>query len=37
VAPGRIQFGLTVGEIDAIATRLQELLVRIDAGELPVF
>jgi hypothetical protein len=37
VAPGRIQFGLTVEEIDAIATRLQELLARIDAGELAVF
>jgi hypothetical protein len=37
VAPGRIQFGLTVGEIDAVATRLQELLARIDAGELGVF
>lgn len=36
-APGRIQFGLTVEEIDAIATRLQELLARIDAGELGVF
>lgn len=36
VAPGRVQFGLTVGEIDAIATRLQELLARIDAGELTV-
>jgi hypothetical protein len=37
VAPGRIQFGLTVEEIDAIATRLQELLARIDAGGLAVF
>ena len=37
VAPGRIQFGLTVEEIDGIATRLQELLARIDAGELGVF
>ena len=37
VASGRVQFGLTVDEIDAIATRLQELLARIDAGELAVF
>lgn len=37
VAPGRVQFGLTVEEIDAVATRLQELLARIDAGELGVF
>jgi hypothetical protein len=37
VAPGQIQFGLTAPEIDAIATRLQELLARIDAGELGVF
>ena len=37
VAPGRIQFGLTVEEIDAVATRLQELLARIDAGELSLF
>jgi len=37
VAPGRIQFGLTVEEIDAIASRLHELLARIDAGELGVF
>lgn len=37
VAPGRIQFGLTLEEIDAVATRLQELLARIDVGELGVF
>jgi hypothetical protein len=37
VAPGRIQLGLTAAEIDGIATRLQELLARIDAGELGVF
>ncbi|MFI5214956.1 MAG: hypothetical protein ACHQ3O_00325 [Candidatus Limnocylindria bacterium] len=37
VAPGRIQLGLTTAEIDGIATRLQELLARIDAGELGVF
>jgi len=37
IAPGRIQLGLTVAEIDAIADRLQELLARIDAGELGVF
>ena len=37
VAPGRIQFGLTAPEIDGIATRLEELLARIDAGELGVF
>ncbi len=37
VAPGRIQFGLTLEEIDAIAARLEALLERIDAGELAVF
>lgn len=37
VATGRIQFGLTVSEIDGMATRLQDLLVRIDAGELRLF
>jgi len=37
IARGRIQFGLTALEIDAIATRLEDLLARIDAGELGVF
>jgi hypothetical protein len=37
VAPGRVQFGLTASEIDAMATRLQHLLERIDAGELATF
>jgi hypothetical protein len=34
---GRIQLGLTVDEIDAVASRLQDLLARIDAGELALF
>jgi hypothetical protein len=37
VAPGLVQFGLTASEIDAMATRLQSLLERIDAGELETF
>jgi hypothetical protein len=37
VAPDRVQFGLTASEIDAMATRLQNLLERIDAGELETF
>lgn len=37
LVPGRIQFGLTVSEIDAMATRLHDLLARIDAGELQLF
>jgi hypothetical protein len=35
--PGRIQFGLTAAEIDAIAARVEDLLKRVDAGELMVF
>ncbi len=34
VAPDRIQFGLTVGELDAMEQRRVDLLVRIDAGEI---
>ena len=37
IAPGRVQFGLTAREIEAMATRLQRLLERIDAGELATF
>ena len=37
VAPGRVQFGLTASEIDAMASRLENLLERIDAGELETF
>jgi hypothetical protein len=37
LGPGRVQFGLTTAEIDAIDERLRELLKRIDAGELAVF
>jgi hypothetical protein len=36
-APGRIQFGLTTSEIDAVDQRLRDLLARIDAGKLAVF
>jgi hypothetical protein len=37
VAPGRVQFGLTIGELDAMEHRRLELLARIDAGEIDVF
>ena len=37
LVPGRIQFGLTAAEIDALAARLKTLLVRIDKGELSLF
>jgi hypothetical protein len=37
VSPGRIQFGLTTAEIDAIEQRLRDLLARIYGGELAVF
>ncbi len=37
VAPGRIQFGLTIGELDAVEQRRVDLLVRIDAGEINLF
>lgn len=37
LADGRIQVGLTTGEIDAVAARLEELLARIDAKELGLF
>ena len=37
VAPGRIQFGLTVGELDAMEQRRLDILVRIDAGEISLF
>jgi len=36
-APGVIQIGLTSAEIDAIDGRIQQLLGRIDSGELTVF
>jgi hypothetical protein len=34
---GRAQFGLKADEIAGVAARLQELLARVDAGEIPVF
>lgn len=37
VAPRRIQFGLTLGELDAMEKRRLDLLVRIDAGEIRIF
>ena len=37
VGPGTVQIGLTSAEIDAIAVRIQELLLRIDSGALSVF
>ncbi len=37
VAPGRVQFGLTVAELDAMEQRRLDLLVRIDAGEISLF
>ncbi len=37
LAPGHIQFGLTTAEIKAMADRLEDLLKRIDAGELRLF
>lgn len=37
VAPGLIQFGLTVGELDAMEQRRLDLLVRIDTGEISLF
>lgn len=37
VEPGRVQMGLTRSEIDGIATRIRELLRRVDAGTLAVF
>ncbi len=32
-----LQFGLTEAEVDAIWTRIQDLVASVDAGELPVF
>ena len=32
-----IQFGLTAGEIDDLWRRIQEVIARVDSGELPVF
>lgn len=37
IAPGRIQIGLTAAEIDALCSRLQALLHRVDIGELALF
>jgi hypothetical protein len=37
VAPGWLQLGLTRAEIDGLEVRLNELLTRVDAGEIPVF
>ena len=35
--PGRVQFGLTTSDVVGIASRLQRLLARIDAGEVGLF
>jgi hypothetical protein len=32
-----VQFGLTEAEVDAVWTRIQDLVASVDAGELPVF
>jgi len=34
---GRAQFGLRAVDVAGVAARLQELLARVDAGEIPVF
>lgn len=36
-AQGRVQFGLTTAEIDALAKRISSLLERVDEGSLAVF
>jgi hypothetical protein len=36
LAPGRVQFGLTVSEIDAIEERLAKLLRNVDEGNVAV-
>jgi hypothetical protein len=37
ISAGRIQFGLTVGELDAMEQRRLDLLSRIDAGAISLF
>jgi hypothetical protein len=37
VAPGWLQLGLTRGELDTLEERLQDLLARVDSGELAQF
>ncbi len=37
IAPGRVQMGLTTAEIDGLATRIRDLLHRVDQGTLAVF
>ena len=32
-----VQFGLTEAEVDAVWSRIEDLIASVDAGELPVF